>query len=57
MYILVMQRFIVVYYWISHESLVFVSGVHTSLKKSVYDKWDIRKRDIAINNMLKQGFH
>ena len=33
-----MQRFIVVYYWISHESLVFVSGVHTSLKKSVYTK-------------------
>ena len=45
-YILVMQRFRVVYYEISHESLVFSRYTHEPLGECVYeentiDKWDI----------------
>ena len=45
-YILVIQRFLVVYYGISHESLVFSRYTHEPLGECVYeentsDKWDI----------------
>ncbi len=45
-YILVMQRFRVVYYGISHESLVFSRYTHEPLSECVYqentsDKWDV----------------
>ena len=44
--ILAMQRFRVVYYGISHESLVFSRYTHEPLGECVYeentsDKWDI----------------
>ena len=45
-YILVMQRFRVVYYGISHESLVFSPYTHEPLgecvsQENTSDKWDI----------------